>query len=59
LFQTRRALKIFLVALLVFAVLGLLYTAHRGFDFLEIAIVAPVSAAFTTFYWLRKFPTPR
>jgi len=57
--QTRPVLKIFLVALPVFAAQGLLYTAHRGFDFLEIAIVAPVSATFTTFYWLRKFPTPR
>ncbi|MGB8323719.1 MAG: hypothetical protein WCE52_12245 [Candidatus Acidiferrum sp.] len=57
--QTRRALKIFLVALLIFAAQGLPYTARRGFDFLEIAVVAPVCAVLTTLFWLRKFPTPR
>ena len=54
--RSLRAVRIFLVWLVVFFLMGMLYTAHRGFDFPEIRVLAPILAAVTTVYWLRKFP---
>jgi len=53
--RSLRAVRIFLVWLAVFFLMGLLYTAHRGFDFAEIRVLAPILAAIATVYWLRKF----
>jgi hypothetical protein len=54
--RSLRAVRIFLVWLVVLFLLGMLYTAHRGFDFPEIGVVAPIMATVATVYWLRKFP---
>jgi hypothetical protein len=54
--RSLRAVKIFLVWLVVFFLLGMLYTFHRGFDFPVIGVLAPISAVVAMVYWLRKFP---
>jgi hypothetical protein len=54
--RSLRAVRIFLVWVVVFFLQGMLYTAHRGFDFPEIMVLAPIFAAITTVFWLRKFP---
>ena len=51
-----RAVRIFLAWLIVFFLLGMLYTARRGFDFPETGILAPIFAVVITVFWLRKFP---
>jgi hypothetical protein len=51
-----RAMKIFIMWLVVIFAQGMLYTAHRGFDFQEIILLAPIFATVITIYWLRKFP---
>jgi hypothetical protein len=45
----------FLVWLVVFFAQGILYTAHRSFDFPEIILLAPMFATVITEYSLRKF----
>jgi hypothetical protein len=49
-----RAVRIFLVWVVLFFLQGMLYTAHRGFDFPEIMVLAPIFAAIATVFWLRK-----
>jgi hypothetical protein len=39
-----------------FVLQGMLYTAHRGLDWPEIAILAPFFAVSATFIWIKKFP---
>jgi hypothetical protein len=54
--RSLRAVRIFLVWLVVCFLQGMLYTAHRGFDFPEIIVLAPIFATVATVFWLRKFP---
>ena len=54
--RSLRAVRIFLVRLVVLFLLGMLYTARRGFDFPEIGVFVPILATVATVYWLRKFP---
>src|SRR6267154_1438045 len=45
-----RAARIFLVWLVVFFAQGMMYTAHRGFDFPEITVLASIFAVIATAY---------
>jgi hypothetical protein len=54
--RSLRAVKIFLVWVVAFFLLGMLYTVHRGFDSPELGVLAPILAVVATVYWLRKFP---
>ena len=55
--RSLRAVRIFLVRLVVLFLLGMLYTARRGFDFPEIGVcLVPILATVATVYWLRNFP---
>jgi hypothetical protein len=51
-----RMARIFITWLIICFLQGMLYTAHRGVDFPEISLLAPIFAAIATVYWLRKFP---
>jgi hypothetical protein len=51
-----RALKLFVAFFVMFVLQGMGYTAHRGFDWLAIAIIAPSSAVIATFVWIRRYP---
>ena len=51
-----RALRIFAFWMAVIVLDGMAYTAHRGFDWPEIAVVSLVGSIIVTVVWLRRFP---
>jgi hypothetical protein len=51
-----RTLKVFACWMAVLAVLGMAYTAHRGFDWPEIAVISLGGSILLTFVWFRRFP---
>jgi len=50
-----RGVKVFVLWFCAFFLMGVLYTAHRGVDFKEAAILSPLFAAVATVWWTRKY----
>lgn len=53
-----RVVRVFAVWLCAFFLLCVLYTAHRGVDWMEAEVSSPLFAALATLWWIRKRKAP-